>query len=126
MSKKLPAPSGLSKRSAARWREITERWVLRPDELRVLEDACREMDIIDALEEALETMPLLIEGSMGQKVINPAVQEVRQHRAILTSLWKTLKLPDEDGEREQAAAESRSAAARHAAKSRWEVHHGAA
>lgn len=126
MSKKYPAPAGLSKRANKRWNDIVTAWDLRPDELRILEDACREMDLVDELEKARRAMPLMIEGSTGQLVVNPLVQEVRQHRSILSGLLRALKLPESDDERAELAAESRSASARHAAKSRWTVHHGAA
>lgn len=126
MSQKYPAPSGLSKRANKRWNEVVTRWDLRPDELRVLEDACREMDLVDALEELVGSEGLTATGSMGQVVIHPAVQEVRQHRSILASLLRSLKLPDEVAESAKETAGDRSSAARAAAKSRWTVHHGAA
>lgn len=126
MSKKYPAPAGLSKRANKRWNDIVTAWDLRPDELRILEDACREMDLADALEATLADMPLTLEGSMGQVVVNPVVQEIRQHRTVVASLLKQLKLPDVDVARSQIVADSRSAQARHAARSRWAVHHGAA
>lgn len=121
----IVAPDGL-RGSRAKWDEITARWDLRPDELRVLEDACREMDLVDALAGKLADMPVTAVGSTGQLVVNPLVQEIRQHRTVTAALLKQLKLPEEDAERAQAAADSRSASARHAAKSRWTVHHGAA
>jgi hypothetical protein len=44
-------PAGLAPKSARLWRAIAGpgRWGLRPDELRVLEDACREADLVDEL-----------------------------------------------------------------------------
>lgn len=126
MSQKYPAPAGLSNRANKRWNDVVTRWDLRPDELRVLEDACREMDLVDALEELVGSEGLTATGSMGQVVIHPAVQEVRQHRSILASLLRSLKLPDEVAESAKETAGDRSSAARAAAMSRWTVHHGAA
>jgi hypothetical protein len=104
------------------WREISDpaRYELRSDELRILEDACREADLIDQLEEALKGAPFMVSGSQGQDVINPLIPELRQHRATLTSMLLKLKLPDEEPDAGQAPAESpRSVAARTAAQSRW-------
>lgn len=126
MSKKHPAPVGLSKRANRRWNDIVTRYELRPDELRVLEDACREMDIIDALNETVASEGLLATGSMGQVVVHPAVQEVRQHRTVLASLLRLLGLPDEEEGAATKGEEPVSAAARRAAKSRWTVHYGEA
>jgi hypothetical protein len=72
-------PAGLSSKAARFWREITTKYDLRPDELRVLEDACREVDLIDTLRKAMANSPLYKRGSMGQEVINPIVPELRQH-----------------------------------------------
>ena len=115
MAAKYPAPKGL-KGSLGFWRKITKKFELRDDELRILEDSCREMDLIDRLEEALEGADLTVRGSQGQPVANPLVQEVRQHRGQLKSLLGSLKLPDEPGE---AAGSSRSESARKAAEARW-------
>lgn len=129
MTEKYPAPRGLSAAANSRWNAIVSHWDLRPDELRVLEDACREMDLISGLQAVVDEQGMMTTGSMGQPVVHPAVQEVRQHRTVLAALFRQLKLPDEGldaGARpSDLGAESRSAAARHAAKSRWAVHHGA-
>lgn len=107
-------PPKLGRKAAAMWREITSAYELRPDECRVLEDACRECDLIDILEAAINdpAEPLTVKGSMGQPVVNPLIAEIRQHRATMAGLLRGLKLPDE-------AAPSRSAQARDAAKARW-------
>lgn len=133
MSKKYPAPAGLSKAANARWNDVVRRWDLRPDELSVLERACRTMDTITALEAVVEAEGLMTTGSMGQTVAHPALQEARQQSALLKSLWKSLKLPDEDSDSLagispsslNATAGQRSAAARKAVQSRWASHHGA-
>lgn len=119
------APKGLSTRSRRFWREVTDKYELRHDELRVLEDACREMDLIDSMSASLADMPVMVAGSMGQSVVNPLVAELRQHRAVLRQLLVSLKLPDEPAPGSQGVESPRSVAARAAAKSRWAVAHGA-
>ena len=118
MSAKKPAtPKGLTRTAGALWRSVTSTYDLRVDELRVLEDACYEMALIDFLEEhrRSDEFELFVKGSQGQPVTNPVLAELRQHRSALRQLLRQLNLPDEDGR----AAESRSSAARDAANARW-------
>jgi hypothetical protein len=61
--------------------------------------------------------PKLVKGSQGQMVINPLISEVRQHRSVLASLLKQLKIPEVDG---AAGQQTRSTQARSAAMSRWQ------
>lgn len=110
-----PAPDGLGARAIELWEGVVSRWELRIDELLVLEAACREVDLIDAMEERQKSEDLIGEGSQGQPVAAPLISEMRMHRATLASLLKQLRLPDEDGR----AAATTSDLARHAANARW-------
>lgn len=110
-------PSGLGEAGVKFWREVTKQYTFRPDEARLLEDACREMDLIARLEDAIAKAPLMVRGSMGQEVANPLVQEVRQHRSVLARLLGGLKLPDEAGQK--PTSEDRSATMRELAQKRW-------
>lgn len=83
--------------SADVWDSVTDKYELRRDELRLLEDACREMDLIDRMTAELADRDFFTVGSMGQPVVSPLVAEVRQHRMTLTSLLRALKLPDDAG-----------------------------
>lgn len=109
-------PKDLEAEGAALWRSITTKYDLRSDELRVLEEACRETDLIDRLRRLLDYAPLVVEGSMGQTVLHPAVAELRQHRNVLASLLRGLKLPDDEaaapGVNQQRAAGNASWAKR--------------
>ncbi|WP_280317287.1 hypothetical protein [Nocardia wallacei] len=115
MASKPAPPKGLKPGGAALWRSIVGKYELRADEQRVLREACREVDLIDTLERELATDKVMIPGSMGQRVVNPLITELRQHRATLAALLKSLKLPDEPGE--TPAAESNQQRA--AANTRW-------
>jgi len=108
-------PTHLGLQGKRLWDRIVGDFTLRPDELRILEDACREADLVDRIDGELRDAPLTVPGSMGQPVASPLVQEVRQHRAVLKTLLAQLKLT-EDGETEAVA---RSASARAAANARW-------
>lgn len=111
------APKGLGTKSRKLWRQITTEFALRADELRILEEACREVDTVERLQEAIdaEDFSLITRGSQGQDVANPLLGEIRQHRAILARLLAALRLPDA----EEEAGQSRSSAARSLAQARW-------
>ncbi|MFI1376885.1 hypothetical protein ACH4UY_33390 [Streptomyces longwoodensis] len=114
----LPEPPvELGRRGAELWQAVLTEHELRTDELRVLEDACREVDLIERMHAELQTAPLVVKGSMGQDVANPLVQELRQHRALVARLLGALKLSDEDGE--DRDAQFRTDRARKAALTRW-------
>lgn len=110
-------PIGLGKTGAKFWRDTTKIYVLAAHEALLLEAACRELDIIDRLEESLDGASLVVRGSMGQDVAHPLLAEVRQHRGAFASLLKSLSLPDADEEEKQDSP--RTTAARAAANARW-------
>lgn len=115
-------PMGLKAAGSLLWDRMVEKYVFRPDELRVLEDAGRTADRIAAMEKELGSK-VTASGSLGQTVVHPLIPEIRAHRAALASFMKQLNLPDDDS----AAGESpRSTQARKAAQSRWAAAHGAA
>lgn len=101
------------------WKEIVTSgaYVLRPDELRILEDACKLTDRAFELEEDAKGQSRTVRGSTRQPVINPLLAEERQCRIAVSQLLKQLKLPDDPS---AASSESpRSVGARTAAQSRW-------
>lgn len=115
------APAGLKAKGKRLWSEVTGAYQLRSDELDVLEDVCREADLIDKIEQELASADLMTTGSMGQIVVNPLIAEARQHRATKMSLWKRLALPDPVASEVPAASNQQRAAA----QSRWAASHGA-
>lgn len=112
------APTGLKKRGKNTWDSVVKKYDLRTDELDILEDICREIDMIDALEKELKGANLVVMGSQGQEVANPMISELRQHRATKKSLWAALKLPDEGN---AAAGVNQQ---RDAAQSKWASAYG--
>lgn len=124
---KRRSPAGLGPSGARLWREVTRNFTLRADEQRVLEDACREADLIDSIEVQVSADiaggDFTVKGSQGQVVINPLISELRQHRATLASLLSKLKLPDEAAGGDSSGA--RAVSARAAANARWRTPHSA-
>lgn len=108
----------------ALWKQIAGsgsgpvKYVLRPDELHILAEACREADLIAAIDEEFrnDTRGFIVRGSMGQPAANPLISELRQHRQCYANLLSKIKLPDDDG---VGAENPRSTNARNAAQSRW-------
>lgn len=115
-------PDGFGPGGRRLWERITGDYELRPDERRILEDACREVDLIDRMQDALRGGELMVRGSQGQKVASPLVTELRQHRAVVARLLSSLKLPDADTDAGDSDGR-RSESARQAAMARW--HRGA-
>lgn len=76
---------------------VTDDFDLSPAELRILEDACRLMDMVAALEVEWERIgcPFTALGSTKQPVIHPLIQEIRVTRTSIAGLLKALKLPAE-------------------------------
>lgn len=128
---KRPAPRTLRTSGKKLWQDVTKEYDLRPDEYRILEDACRQADLVDELAKAQDAEDLMIQGSMGQMILHPLIAEVRQHRTTLSNLLAKLKLPDlmldeggsgdgNPGESAPAATgNDRAAKARAAANARW-------
>jgi hypothetical protein len=112
---KVAAPSKLGAKARRVWTDINSTYDLRADELRILEDACREIDLVERLEKELAGASLIVTGSMKQPVANPLVQEIRQHRTTLKQLLGAIDLPDDPAE----PAPTRSVRARAAAEARW-------
>lgn len=94
---KIPrAPRGLGTRGKALWRDVHREFDMTrdPHRLVLLEDACRTADLIDRLQEAVDSQDLRVRGSQGQPVAAPELSEIRQHRGTLAALLTKLALPD--------------------------------
>lgn len=113
----LNAPDGLGPAAKTMWGDITRDFDLRADELVILEQACRTLDLVERLERAI-TDPnshITAKGSKGQTIVNPLTQEIRQQRACLKTLLAGLGLNNAGDTGEG----SRSANARSLAMARW-------
>jgi len=118
-AEKMPrVPSGLGRQAQRIWRETVRDFDLSAAELRILEDACREADLVERIEEELGKLKsLTVAGSMGQPVITELAKEIRQHRLTYSKLIRDLSLPDEDASSWDGMTTSQRA--RRAALVRW-------
>lgn len=114
-----PPPTGLASGGRALWREVAKTHPLRADHRRILTDCCFEVDLIDALQDALEGAPKTVRGSQGQEVIHPLISELRQHRTTLNTLLRALQLADSDTSAVDASRSARQSAIG-LARARWD------
>lgn len=107
-------PEGLGPAGLHLWSKLHDEVEFSPHELRLVEDAARVTDIIDRLDKAGASDPLVVKGSTGQPVINPVIAEARVQRRLLADLLSAVKIPLSD-DREEEQAKARSEQARRAA-----------
>lgn len=115
MADGLVAPSGLGSAGLELWESVAADFELNVAEQRALAGACRSVDELARLEEALDGAPVLTVGSTGQPVVHPLFGEVRAHRTTLVKLLRAVGL----GEAEDELAARRSAAGRALVSHRW-------
>ena len=87
------APAGLAKRGSSLWKAVTGDFVLGTTETEVLGLACRTLDRINALEEALRGAKATVEGSQGQPRPNPLAGELRAEVLLASKLLAQLGIP---------------------------------
>jgi len=114
-SRKPPrAPRGFVKggRGRALWAAVLSEWALRPDERRILEDVCREADLIDRMQTTVDAEELVVVGGRGAKAPHPLLRELDRHRGRLQQLLDGLGL-------EEVSGTAGSDAGRRLAGNRW-------
>lgn len=80
-----------------------------PAWLGILDETCRALDLLEELEERVRSDGMMLDG-LHQKVLNPAVREVRQQRVALARLLGRLGLDEAGGtlsDRQRRAANAR-------------------
>jgi hypothetical protein len=111
------APKSLKARGKILWRDLVLEFEFDAQELDLLLETCRVLDMIDALSGAIEADGMMIEGSQGQSVLHPAVAELRQQQAAFARLVTSLNLQSETDKFKVLTGATRSAQA--AANARW-------
>lgn len=118
-ARKPGAPTGLGSRGADFWRDIAANFELERDELELLTEICRQLDLCELLESTLAAEGVMAEGSRGQTRLHPAVAALNAGRQLLARQLAQLGLPDQD---EVTMASPASTQARRAAQARWRGH----
>ncbi|WP_448005330.1 hypothetical protein [Agromyces bauzanensis] len=108
-------PEVLGSRGAAFWRELQAVNEFEAKETALLLEACRTLDRITELDELVSEDGLTIVGSTGQKVLHPAIAELRQQQAAFGRLVGSIELEED----EQAADLFRHRRAKAGADARW-------
>lgn len=111
-------PRGLKTRGRRFWAAIHEVYELSLPERELLHEACRCLDELEQLAQAVRTDGVTVEGSTGQTRTHPALAELRNYRALLGKLLAQLDLPDEEG---MTMLSPEAAKARKAAQTRWRM-----
>lgn len=89
-------PSGLVGPGRSFWRQVVAEFDLRPDELHVLERACRVLDDLEVFDRLLGEAPPEVVGGNGQVALHPAWAERRLHTVLFARLVRQLGIPDPD------------------------------
>jgi phage terminase small subunit len=89
-------PKGLKPAGLALWRQTIEHvedgWRLDSGDLTVLEECCRLRDIEARLQRRVDREGILQDGSEGQKVVHPALKELRLTRAMVLANIKRVEI----------------------------------
>ncbi len=108
-------PAGLGARGESLWAHVFDAYQLGPDEVEVLVELCRTVDMAEVLAVECLERPM-VEGRFG-RTVNPAVRELRQQRAEMRHLAAALGLPDSTGKPNIESGNTKRA--RRAANARW-------
>jgi hypothetical protein len=120
------APEGLGEAGLALWQHVVGEFDLQPAEAALLVQACRTVDELEAISEALADGPAVVVGSTGQPKASPLFAEARAHRVVLAKLLEQMALPEVDEDEGRTPNQLRASKA---ASVRWALHrerHGAA
>lgn len=80
----------------ALWESLTTRFTFTEEEQRLLVEACRVADRLDALAGIVDECGVIVGGKP-----NPALVEARQQQIVLARLVAALRIPDEQGDQPQ-------------------------
>jgi len=102
MTSRPKPPAGLAAGGRKLWRELVDGYEFDGAEPRLLAELCRQVDLVDALEAAVAEHGVMVPTADGDSVkLNTAVTELRHGRLAVARLIAALRLPDEDGAKEQ-------------------------
>ncbi len=91
----LRAPRGLKSGGARLWRQVLSDFELGEHEQAVLLQACRIADVLDRLQEVIDSGEVVVSSPQGTKA-NPAIVEFRQQAVTLAKCMASLRIPIDD------------------------------
>lgn len=103
-------------RGTGYWNALHSVYEFTNSEHEILTEICRTLDLLDDLNDAIRTAGVMVTGSAGQDVLNPAVGEARQAKVTLHRLMAAMDLPDE------AVVSAHSQRGKAANRARWADH----
>lgn len=101
MTEKKPKPRpprGLAPAGRRLWVDIVDVYELDPHELRLLVELCRQVDLVDELQAAVDADGVMVPTGEGGRKVNPAAIELRQSRLALARIAAALRLPATEAE----------------------------
>jgi hypothetical protein len=85
-------PVGLRTGGKRLWRQVTDEFELGEHETAVLLQACRVADLLDRLQDVIDTSDVVVSSPQGVKT-HPAVVEFRQQALTLAKCMTSLRIP---------------------------------
>jgi hypothetical protein len=95
------APKGLGSQGRLLWADVVADYTLDQHEVALLTAACRTVDRLEDIADALRAAPLTTTNARGDLVAHPLLVEQRQQGISLSRLLASLRLPT--GETEDGA-----------------------
>lgn len=114
-------PKSLGARGSSLWVTATNKFEFSSEDLLILEEAARCADRIEALEGQIADLGIMVVGSQGQDVINPAVPESRQQQIALQRLLRALHLEGRPQKQQATRSRAKSRATKTSVRGRFEV-----
>jgi phage terminase small subunit len=94
-----PPPSHLSKRAAAFWKQLNDKFIFEAHDLERLRTVCDSMDLVDACETAIKKDGRFVPDRYGVPKAHPAIVVARDARQLLLrglrELCVDVELPEE-------------------------------
>ena len=112
----LDAPEGLGRAGLGLWQAVLGECELASGEMALLVQACRTVDELETISQALADGPAVVTGSTGQPKASTLFAEARAHRLVLGKLFEQMALPELGEDEGKTPNQVR---AQKAAQTRW-------
>lgn len=106
------APRGLGRHGRRLWRSVLDQYELAEHELAVLRIACRSVDRLEDIADALAGEKLVAVNAKGDQIPHPMLVEQRMQGLALTRLLASLRMPEEVTEEGELTRPQRRGASR--------------